>query len=102
MGTLAITTVFSPLLANSTSNSDADAFSLVFVKGMRMVLALSIASAAGLFVLREDLVQLLFQWGAFGASDTALTAPIVGMYAFVFPCIRVRGFVCERYMLNSK
>ena len=92
VGTLAITTVFFPLLANSASNSDADAFSSVFVKGMRMVLALSIASAAGLFVLREDLVQLLFQWGAFGASDTALTAPIVGMYAVCIPLYSCAGF----------
>ena len=92
VGTLAITTVFFPLLANSASNSDADVFSLVFIKGMRMVLALSIASAAGLFVLREDLVQLLFQWGAFGASDTALTAPIVGMYAVCIPLYSCAGF----------
>jgi putative peptidoglycan lipid II flippase len=92
VGTLAITTVFFPLLANSTNNSDSDAFSAVFVRGLRMVLALSIAAAAGLFLLREHLVRLLFEWGAFNSSDTALTAPLVGIYAACIPLYSCGGF----------
>lgn len=92
VGTLAITTVFFPLLARSVTMTHHDAFQSVFLKGMRMVLSLSIAAAAGLYVLREDLVRLLFEWGAFGGQETALTAPLVGMYAACIPLYSCAGF----------
>jgi putative peptidoglycan lipid II flippase len=92
VGTLAITTVFFPLLANSASRGDRNTFQSVFLKGMRMVLSLSIAAAAGLYVLREDLVRLLFEWGAFGGQETALTTPLVGMYAACIPLYSCAGF----------
>lgn len=92
VGTLAITTVFFPLLANSASTGDQNGFQAVFLRGMRMVLALSIAAAVGLFLLREHLVRLLFEWGAFSSSDTALTAPLVGIYAACIPLYSCAGF----------
>ena len=59
---------------------------------MRLVLSLSIAAAVGLYVIREELVRLLFEWGAFSRSDTALTAPLVGIYAACIPLYSCAGF----------
>ena len=42
--------------------------------GMKMILVLIVPAAVGLAVLREPIVQLLFQRGAFDQSATALTA----------------------------
>ena len=60
-----------------------------------MVLALSVGAAVGLYVLREDLVRLLFEWGAFNNYDSAVTAPLVGMYAACIPLYSCAGF-CSR------
>lgn len=92
VGTLAITTVYFPLLARSVTMTEHAAFQSVFLKGMRLVLSLSIAAAVGLYVIREELVRLLFEWGAFGRSDTALTAPLVGIYAACIPLYSCAGF----------
>lgn len=42
--------------------------------GIKLVLLVALPSAAGLVVLREPVVQLLFQRGAFTADDSARTA----------------------------
>ncbi len=42
--------------------------------GMKMILVLIVPAAVGLVVLREPVVQLLFQRGAFDPNATALTA----------------------------
>ena len=42
--------------------------------GMKMILVLIVPAAVGLAVLREPIVQLLFQRGAFDRSATALTS----------------------------
>jgi len=48
--------------------------------GVRLVVLLAYPSVA-LMVLAEPTVRLLFQRGAFGAVETALTAPAVAVYA---------------------
>ena len=41
------------------------------------------------------LVRLLFEWGAFNNYDSAVTAPLVGMYAACIPLYSCAGF-CSR------
>ncbi len=53
--------------------------------GVKIVLLLMVPATVGLVVLREPLVQLLFERGRFGALDTARTALVFLAYAPQLP-----------------
>jgi putative peptidoglycan lipid II flippase len=62
-----------------------------------LVLVLNVPAAIGLALLSQPIVRLLFQRGAFQASDTALMAPILAVYALglpflAFTTVTLRGF----------
>lgn len=68
-----LTTVIFPSLARQAVAGD-EAFRRSLAGGARLMLWMMAPLAAGTAVLREPLVRLLFQRGAFDAADTAATA----------------------------
>ena len=60
--------------AAAPSATGGDAYKATLVRGISMVLMLIVPASVGLAVLREPLVRLLFQHGAFDAEATARTA----------------------------
>ncbi len=95
--TAAITTVIFPLIARHAARADWDKLGEDYHKGLRLVLVLNVPAAIGLALLSQPIVRLLFQRGAFQASDTALMAPILAVYALglpflAFTTVTLRGF----------
>jgi putative peptidoglycan lipid II flippase len=60
--------------AATLNAAGGDAYKATLARGISMVLMLIVPASVGLAVLREPLVQLLFQHGAFNAEATARTA----------------------------
>jgi putative peptidoglycan lipid II flippase len=74
--------------ATSRGSTDADAaegYRQTLCFGARMVLLLMLPATVGLIVLREPLVQLLFERGRFGEAETARTALVFLAYAPQLP-----------------
>ena len=99
--TAAIATVIFPLIARHAARSDWAALSADYHKGLRLVVLINLPAAAGLALLSEPIVRLLFQRGAFHASDTALMTPILAVYALGLPflsftSLALRGFYALR------
>lgn len=95
--TAAIATVVFPLIARHAAKMDWTQLGVDYHKGMRLVLMLNVPAAAGLALLSEPIVRLLFQRGAFAASDTALMTPVLAVYALGLPflsftSLALRGF----------
>ncbi len=95
--TAAIATVVFPLIARHASRQDWTQLGHDYHKGMRLVIMINVPAAAGLALLSEPIVRLLFQRGAFHASDTALMTPILAVYALGLPflsftSLALRGF----------
>ena len=95
--TAAIATVVFPLIARHAARQDWSQLGHDYHKGMRLVLVLNVPAAAGLALLSEPIVRLLFQRGAFHPSDTQLMAPILAVYALGLPflsftSLALRGF----------
>jgi putative peptidoglycan lipid II flippase len=63
-------------------------------RAIEMTSVLVLPAAAGLFILAEPLVQLLFERGEFTAADTAGTAGVLRMYA-----VAVVGICLYRVLL---
>jgi len=83
--TVAVVTVFFPLLARSLSANDSLGFAKVFSQGMRMVLCISVPAGVGLCVLGEPILELLFEWGAFKRADVVATIPLIAIYGIGLP-----------------
>ena len=93
----AIATVVFPLIARHAARSDWVKLGEDYHKGLRLVLIVNVPAAVGLALLSEPIVRLLFQRGAFQASDTALMTPVLAAYAFglpflAFTTVALRGF----------
>jgi putative peptidoglycan lipid II flippase len=67
-------TVLVPELTRSLRGDDATAVAHAESRGLELAVGLALPATLGLIVLSEPVVRLLFQHGAFTASDTAATA----------------------------
>ena len=86
---IAVATAILPTLARkaiqeskdgSLDGSTSSDFRATLASGLRLVLVLTLPAAAGLLVLARPVVVLLFQHGAFDASDAAQTALALRLY----------------------
>jgi putative peptidoglycan lipid II flippase len=90
--TIAVATVFFPLLAKALSSEDETRFSAIFLQGMRLVLGISLPAGVGLLVLGEPIVEFLFQWGAFEQADVMATVPLLAIYGIGLPLYSAATF----------
>ena len=93
----AIATVVFPLIARHATKADWAALGGDYHQGLRLVMIVNVPAALGLALLSEPITRLLFQRGAFQASDTALMTPILAVYALGLPflsftTLALRGF----------
>lgn len=70
----AVSTAVFPAMAEGVSQKDTAGLARTITKGLGAVTVTIMPAAAGLIVLREPVVRLLFERGAFDAEATALTA----------------------------
>jgi putative peptidoglycan lipid II flippase len=79
---VAVSTVTLPLISASAARNETAEFRSTLARSLGLVFLLCIPSAAGLIVLREPVVGLVFEHGRFTAFDTAQTANALAAYAF--------------------
>jgi putative peptidoglycan lipid II flippase len=78
---MAVSTAVFPTLAAESARDRVDAVRALFAQSLRNILFLTVPMAAGLVILREPLIGLLFERGEFDATSTAHTAAALGLYA---------------------
>jgi putative peptidoglycan lipid II flippase len=74
-----------PLLAKHAVERDFTAMADDYRKGLRLIFIVNIPAAAGLVLLSEPIVRLLFQRGQFTAGETDLMAPLLALFAVGMP-----------------
>lgn len=94
---IATATAVLPSLSRQAAARDYTALIDTLAYAMRLVFFITIPAMVGLIVLRESIVALLFQRGAFSAEATRLTANAllyyaVGLWAFAAVRIVVNAF----------
>jgi putative peptidoglycan lipid II flippase len=95
--TAAIATVVFPLIARHAARADWASLGRDYHRGLRLVLIVNVPAAAGLALLSEPIIRLLFERGAFHAGDTRLMTPVLAVYALGLPflsftTLALRGF----------
>ncbi len=98
---VAVSTVVFPLISRQAAQGDWGAFAASYRRGMRLIFAVNIPAAAGLVLLAEPIIRLLFQRGAFQAADTGAMVPVLAVFAaglpfFSFVNLVLRAFYARK------
>jgi len=70
-----------PVMARHAARKDLPAMRDTLVSSLTMVFCLTIPATAGLILLSEPIIRLIFERGAFTALDTVATAQTLTLYA---------------------
>jgi len=82
---MAMGTVLVPELTRALQAGDKTMLAHAQSRGLELALGLALPAMLGLIVLSEPIVRLLFEHGAFTATDTAATADILAWLAVALP-----------------
>lgn len=77
--------VLVPELSRAVHNDDTAAHGRAAAHALEFAIGLALPATLGLIVLREPIVRLLFEHGAFGSADAAATAQALALLALGLP-----------------
>jgi len=86
---IAVSTVIYPLLSRHAVQRNFTALADDFLRGVRLILVINVPAAAGLALLSEPIVRVLFERHNFTAADTAAMAPLLALYVIGLPFFSV-------------
>jgi len=86
---IAVSTVVYPLLARHAVEKNFGALADDFRRGIRLILVINVPAAAGLALLSEPIVRLLFERHNFTAADTQAMTPLLALYVIGLPFFSV-------------
>jgi len=92
-----------PFLAEQAAGEKADDLRRTFSEGLRMLWFIVFPLSMGLMVLGQPIIRLLFEWGAFNATATEMTAVAllcysVGIFAHAANALLVRVYYSRQDM----
>ena len=91
-----------PVLAKQAALKDLQGLRETFTSSLVMVFSLTIPATAGLILLAEPIIRLIFEHGAFTAFDTVRTAEALTYYAYgLFAYSAVKIMVPVFYALGN-
>lgn len=82
---IAVSTVILPMMSRQAVAKKFEEMKKTFTFSLRLVSFITIPAAVGLILLREPIIQVLFQHGQFAAESTSLTARALLFYALGLP-----------------
>lgn len=86
---IAVSTVIYPLLSKHAVERNFTAMTGDFHRGIRLILVINVPAAAGLALLSEPIIRLLFERHQFTSADTQAMAPLLAIYALGLPFFSV-------------
>lgn len=78
---VALATVLFPILAQEARKTDKAGFKQVTVRGINVILLITLPATAGLIAFCTPIVRLAFERGAFDAAATLITAESLAFYS---------------------
>jgi len=89
---IAISTAALPSLSRQAAEEDLESFNDTLNHALKLVFLITVPSMVGLIILREPIIRILFERGAFDSVSTAMTARALLCYSlglWAFSGIRV-------------
>ncbi len=93
---IALSTVILPRLSGQFAKEDHVAFNRTLDWALRLVLLIALPASAGLLLLAEPMLQLLFQRGEFSAFDVRMATLSLMAYS-----LGLTGFILVKVLING-
>jgi len=97
---IALSTVLFPALAKFSNLGNETQYQKSFYLALRLIYALTIPSAIGLFFLPELIIGVLFQWNNFGNTEVSQASDVLKVAAWTIPAYAISTFLVKA--LHSK
>ena len=94
---IAISTALLPTMSHQAAAGNYDEMKRTFGFSLRIVSFITVPAAVGLILLRQPIIQVLFQHGQFAARSTALTANALFFYALGLPAYAAIWLITPMY-----
>ncbi|MDK9707875.1 MAG: murein biosynthesis integral membrane protein MurJ [Desulforhopalus sp.] len=78
---VALSIAMLPVLAKQAADKDIVAMKDTMISSLTMVFALTVPATAGLIILSQPIIRVIFEHGAFTSIDTYATAETLSLYA---------------------
>ena len=88
---ISVATVVLPTMSRQAAEGSLEELRKTLNFSLRQISLIILPAAVGLFLLRQDIVAMLFERGQFGAESTTLTAAALAGY-----CVGLLGFAAVR------
>lgn len=99
---VALSIAMLPILAKQAARKNIEEMKETMVSSLTLVFALTIPATAGLIILSEPIIRLIFEHGAFTPRDTLATAQTLNLYAIgLFAYSSNKILVPAFYALNK-
>lgn len=95
--TAAIATVLFSSLAEFAAKEDLNSFKESMFTGIKVIFLITVPVTVGLIILKEPIIKLLFQRGAFDSHDTWATAYALQFYSIGIVAISLRELLNKVY-----
>jgi putative peptidoglycan lipid II flippase len=94
---IAVSTALLPTMSHQVARGEFDEMKRTFRFSLRVVSFIAIPAAVGLILLRQPIIQVLFQHGKFVAESTALTARALFYYSLGLPAFAGIKLIAPMY-----
>jgi putative peptidoglycan lipid II flippase len=94
---IAMSTALLPAMSHQIAAGNWTEMKRTFGFSLRMVSFITVPAAIGLILLREPIIQVLFQHGQFGSRSTALTAHALLYYSLGLPAFAAIKLITPMY-----
>ncbi|MDR0715548.1 MAG: murein biosynthesis integral membrane protein MurJ, partial [Puniceicoccales bacterium] len=95
---IAIATVIFPDMSKLAADKCLqDDLNRTFNHGIFILRWILLPSTVGLFLIRREFLSVFFEWGIFGAGDTAKTIPILAIYSLTIPFLGISNFLIRSF-----
>ncbi|HVZ63050.1 MAG TPA: murein biosynthesis integral membrane protein MurJ [Lacunisphaera sp.] len=101
---IAVSTVVYPLLSKHAIERNYAGLASDFKKGIRLILVINVPAAAGLALLSQPIVRVLFERHAFTAADTSAMSLLLALYVIGLPFFSVVSLTLRAFyaLKNTK
>jgi putative peptidoglycan lipid II flippase len=82
---ISVATAILPMMSHQAAAKDYETLKKTFAFALRIVWFIALPGALGLIILRQPIIQILFQHGRFSAESTQLTSRALLFYAVGLP-----------------
>lgn len=93
----AVTTVIFPILSQKEAIHDNASIKGLYSKGLHYLLLLMVPVTIYSYFYAENLVQVIFEYGNFGAKSTAMTWPVLAIFVLSMYFLAVNAYITRFY-----